>query len=1364
MPTQLLKLSLCLLCFFVLGAWDTKEHHASPGTSQTHGDKHKWQSIYVCLNGGGNCARNEHELVSQMALDTALKSNPWRIGQRTDFSAIDLNASFFRPDLTKFPARDTGTKPLPLEQRILPAPPHYAGVPDFSYTIYDWINKNTLCPPRPATSPEPDYCHVFGLWHGAGFNASHFGSQATRSYLKLHGTALLLADNAAKMLDAAKTPEDRAAHMMAIREAEYLALAYEAYAQHFFGDRWAMGHMIERWGAPEYNRSAYGDDLGNAIAPGIIAGLVHGYESVVKEHIPDAMSSPEYLTEVSNFSFMDMYTPEWRFDGETNIYGGVGDYRFQDMNDGAFGKEYAVRGYKDYPLTVHTQKGWMMKCLAAGFGEVISRFGRHPDGGIGIDQVELTGRGSDKIDTKCFKAWATNYAVNIGWGTEGKLVSVTNAGKLARYAPRATTDVATGDLVSSPAALLVNVGVDTTALVSISAKIAWRAYWDPTDIDLAQGNLPAYGQAKTGNNYSVASYLEPTDLSSLPRSDAKGRDQETIFGLFNRAGAGYFCSQPEDYLDIYRRAAEDKDRAMCRLMAHRMYKSTWEKYTGQQSETQSVHFRDAGHDSNPPESSPLCEIAPGSWKPPSSQTDDIPYELHPGYVSWDPFAKKTKAYYGDQWELSTLSIASWCDAVPVIDTGESEEDISRDIVARIISPDDDITLTGLNFGRAEGEIRIGQTPTASVVVDNIKKWSNREIKFDLTDIYSKISFNADSETFLFITRPTSDDDIDHGAKSVGRFVLFNDVPRPKIAQVELSRGKTIFMSYEMPAETPKDPGPHAENLPEPPEPGPFRPINPGSVDIEIKFDRDMAQGEEGEEFKVGNDILTGEWANKKTWRGKYELLADDFFHRRLGYQKLSIQAKAKDGGWIDFYPEQPGDQPDESLSVLIDDVPIFVTDIDVKDSRKTLYSASWIGGPNMAKAPNLTQSALGDPRRNLSVKTRNTPPTEGTASIRLTLSSPVLTPPTLSIGGTSVELNGEDTDWRGEFELVNAHQGMKDDRIAIKISATDNANKGLDGDPRTVTQIKPPGSRGGHWARYETKRGGQDARSGGTDDWHFLAAPVDLSLAIILDASGSMGDDTGRMENAKQGIATTLDGLPEDRIVEVAGVIFYSCSSISEYAFTRNIANIKSFFMGASPSGATALAKSHYVAGKLFDSSADPASPEWRFSSFTDGEETCGGNVAGAARYLDAKIMDHKGALRERPPEPPEPVKPLEEVECKPTSWRSYKVNHTPARPFDDIGLTEYWYLERALPDGRCFARLETRDYGVYYGAGSAGSGWGINSKPSEVKADFGTSSKGVKDLDRVRNLAQSTRRGTSDLPRARTEIAKKVQAQLERD
>ena len=81
---------------------------------------------------------------------------------------------------------------------------------------------------------------------------------------------------------------------------------------------------------------------------------------------------------------------------------------------GKFGAD--VRGIeKDYPLDAEKQREMMLRCMQAGWIEVIQKFGKKDEAsnGFGIDNLVVP---SDSPNwTGCFDAWATNEAIRRGW-------------------------------------------------------------------------------------------------------------------------------------------------------------------------------------------------------------------------------------------------------------------------------------------------------------------------------------------------------------------------------------------------------------------------------------------------------------------------------------------------------------------------------------------------------------------------------------------------------------------------------------------------------------------------------------------------------------------------------------------------------------------------------------------------------------------------------------------------------------------------------------------------------------------------------------------------------------------------------------
>jgi hypothetical protein len=784
-------------------AWDTKEFDP-----KDEDEKNKWQSIYLCLHGQHFfCPRNEHEQVSNDALKRASPSNPWVIGGRTDFYTYDLNASYFRKDLAGLGKDEyiQSEDENELERRLLPPIPHFAGLPDFSYTMYDWANKNQFCPALPDDHPDKANCHVFEGWHAARLNASHFGTQATKSYQRMHAIAVAHARRAADLRQAAQI--DAATlkfHEDTIREAEYLALAYEAVGQHFLSDRWAIGHMFDRWGAPEYLDGVYDDPRGAKLA-GVLTGILHGHESV--SGLPDALSSPE-------LDFGTLIVPNWRFPAEDDggqvseaddveTFPGVGDYRYQDMTDGGFGAEYTYLSEiqieapvtagvvpttgtptlvaRDFRLDVIAQREWMMSCLASGYGEVIRAFGSNESGGFGIDGMTLSPSGLAPQSEKCFTPRATNAAIAQGWELNSLLVNVgVGQGVISTMTrvvllPYADILLEAGQELKLGARLTP---AERASLVRFTAKVRRRALEDPLGTDLAEGGFGRFGAISTGDKYLVASYFEPENSDDLPIRVPNGRDKEGLFGVFNRAGSDFVCDQSEDILFDIRESQAPADQHVCQLVAQRLYEGTWEDYSGVQSELQSVNFSE-----DKTKVSPVCSLVRPELSFP--QSSDMPKRLHPGYVPWSAAIGNQGGqgpYSSADTKLSNQSIANWCHRVPVMDYQSDDDALQNDVVARFEEDDEEIVLIGRHFGEKKGTIRLGDALSRAVPVANITSWRDTEIRFILGEQTSQITFDRYDdgsgeeyeETFVFIERHNDRDSL-YNLRSAGRFALRKQV-------------------------------------------------------------------------------------------------------------------------------------------------------------------------------------------------------------------------------------------------------------------------------------------------------------------------------------------------------------------------------------------------------------------------------------------------------------------------------------------------------------------------------------------------------------------------------------------------------------
>ncbi len=687
-------------------AWDTKED-----------PKVQWHSPYLNLG-----APNEHAFIADAHLaaigaGAVTQTGAYGTDGASAFRMFDLTASMEPRDTYGLDPRGDDPKTL-IEERILPPPSSFAGLPDWSYGLYDWINKNTLCPVLPAdvaSSALPGgllaglngtLCHAFFGWMGA-LNANHFGSQATLTYQRLHALALTLAVRAAEFRNALD-PSDQAAWRDFIIEAELEALAVEGYAQHFLQDRWSMGHMWERWGPSDFSSLQSKSILENLLVASY-SGLVHGAESVLLKlgvaasDAPDPMCSPD----ISGSSVLPV---EYVAPGG-GIVPGVGDYRFADMQAGQF---------MGLPMNVATQRSALEDCGQRGWAEVIQAFG--PAGGpYGELELPALAVPVEPPGPACFAPYATNEAMRRGADT-----GFFNLG--------ATTLIGLVTDTSPVLALLTG----RTARTVVSWRIFKETLLDPKGTSLAKGAIGRLGPSDPGSAFQeVADHVEPVDLDSLPLIAPlytagglrPGRDRRTWFGFFNRAHTDYWCQNLAETLTELRASDEDVDHEVCAYLATRAYAGTDTTYAGPRAEASTIDGIAAN---------PIC-----SYFGVTSTTDPevVPVRLHPGYVH----APGEMAPHGH----SLASVQAWCDRVPVVDV--DNEDVSATLFG---SSGGTVTITGRHFGK-EGSIAIGSSTFSSLEVSS---WTDGAIQ---------LVFDADAlpvgDYSIVVTRTKGQD----GAPSLG---------------------------------------------------------------------------------------------------------------------------------------------------------------------------------------------------------------------------------------------------------------------------------------------------------------------------------------------------------------------------------------------------------------------------------------------------------------------------------------------------------------------------------------------------------------------------------------------------------------------
>ncbi len=678
------------------GAWDTKAVHDVG-----------WWGPYLDSQGGAN----EHSTISSLTL-SAMGVDVFTIGPGSDnvFEISDWNATWFRDDLYLDSPRGDDVFTI-VEERHLPSPAHFGGMPDYSWTVYDWINKHRYCPPVPAgmvdsflldrLSDEP--CHAFKGWMGV-LNANHFGTQAKLTYLKAHATAMSLARRANDMRQRLlQQPGAYEEYRRFVQEAELEALLYEGYAQHYLQDRWSVGHMWERWGSSDLNDLSDPRPEPNLVI-GSFAGLIHGAQGLTT--VPDPMCSPilEDGTVVPMQFSQAAGTP----------LDGIGDYRLTENVTGTGSAPFGLGNFDGYSYDVRPQMSQMLECSKRGWAEVIRSFAQGDDGAYGAWEIVLdpstTPPPSRRVDDRdCWENWATNRSFYAG--LHG---SVYNPATLARM----------GLTFLDGTFGLGDAGDFRPDTIEVFWDL-WR--WsrdDPNGTQAASGDFSGLLGAAPGGSYDVASWLEPEDFENLPEVDeSTGGDRRAIFGFFNRAHADYFCDEDlfAFVIDETRGSEQPTDQAFCRYFADRAYKGTRPEYGG-------AHVEKRETDAVPDAPGVLIPIDPicGHYGLTESgdDRDAIPYYVHPGYVS-DPGQRMSVSPVtgSNSAELGYLTVSNWCDRVPVIDV-----DNERDIAATVHFDDDSVVLTGMNFGVLPGQVFLYDSAQTEL---EVRSWSEGTLELSL---------------------------------------------------------------------------------------------------------------------------------------------------------------------------------------------------------------------------------------------------------------------------------------------------------------------------------------------------------------------------------------------------------------------------------------------------------------------------------------------------------------------------------------------------------------------------------------------------------------------------------------------------------
>lgn len=686
-----LGLLLLLPVFLLLGGWDTRVI-----------EREAWRSAYFADT---STSLAEHSTLSDLALDELGVGGLFGIRGTARATLVDINASYFRAGAHDKAPREGDDRSTLLEERLLPPPAQFSGLPDYSYGPADWLNKNRVCPT--GDDGGDGLCFSFTGWMGA-LNSVHFGTQAQRMYARYHAIAVQRAERARRFREAL-TPPERLAYAGALREAELQALMYEGYAQHFLQDRWAIGHMWERWNGPDRRQAAHQSVLAG-IAVGGVAGLIHGSESVQNKSdfwrglvsTADPMSSPLPGPDGARpMRFRHVTRPD------IAPIPAVGDERLADMRLGHFGAHYGGQ-QRDVPLDVRVQRDTMMACSKAGWAEVIRAFGPGPGGGYGIHAARLRAdapRFAVLERATCWDMWATNRSMYVGYLGEG-----TNGIKLlGSLHVAATLDGVSAAPVGWDAVLTTN------DLVALSWTM-WRRQWlDPDGTDLARGSIGALWGARTGDAFDLPSYAEPVDPEALPAVAANGVDQRTLFGAMPLAHSDGWCDgESMLVLQELRRSGAAVNQQACQYLADLSWQGTHPDYAGRMSRTRSAP---GGRIRS------ICHARRGARESGADDPQD-PFYIDQGYTSRTEARDRAPAF-------GSRAAANWCARTPVVRLSRDPALRNANIIQVLGPSARRIELAGQDFGLREGDVYIYEEGRQRRTRGRVVDWSDNRIQIDL---------------------------------------------------------------------------------------------------------------------------------------------------------------------------------------------------------------------------------------------------------------------------------------------------------------------------------------------------------------------------------------------------------------------------------------------------------------------------------------------------------------------------------------------------------------------------------------------------------------------------------------------------------
>jgi hypothetical protein len=377
----------------------------------------------------------------------------------------------------------------------------FASLPDHSFSIWDWLSGNESCPRGTedgVLSVFPSLCH--NLYGHLGFtNSHHFVPQAGYTFLWYHKLALESAKECgvikSKLEENSLYAENEEYVKKIIKECEIRTYMYEAFGQHFLQDTWAVGHMWERWGAPDI---ATFESKPRALLVAATAGLLHG------------RSEKDLMTSGLDKAFVP-------FASSASI-GGVGDHGYSLLITS--------------PL-YSQQLSKLDECSMASIAEV--KF--YLEGAVGPVKPY-------SFDPSCLAQRNTNLAIEKGWGITGFALDSVILGVILYKSDFGLASEWRADYINAYVRILIENRIykdklDSTELSTTKLPSILGVKRNSLAISSPAGAPPApFSDPSTMDSLSTPSNIE------IFQSDSVDSAAVMIRGL-NRAHITPLCADPE---------------------------------------------------------------------------------------------------------------------------------------------------------------------------------------------------------------------------------------------------------------------------------------------------------------------------------------------------------------------------------------------------------------------------------------------------------------------------------------------------------------------------------------------------------------------------------------------------------------------------------------------------------------------------------------------------------------------------------------------------------------------------------------------------------------------------------------------------